>query len=189
MSAAPAIQRWTVHQFFHWVESQEERYELVDGFPAKMMTGASSRHDLITMNILGELRNRLRGKPGVPFTADGAVETYPGQIRRPDVGVDCGATEPDALVASEPTVLSEVLSPSTRDFDRLRKIAEYKTMPFLRHIVLMEAGRPLAMLWTRTGGASWNEVILEGLDATLPLTALGIGLPFIELYDRVRFEN
>ncbi|EAU41827.1 hypothetical protein FP2506_15379 [Fulvimarina pelagi HTCC2506] len=80
---------WTKEQFFAWQQDQEERYELVDGFPLKMMTGASNRHDAIVINIIGELRNRLRDKPCSPFSADGAVETYPGQIRRPDAGIDC----------------------------------------------------------------------------------------------------
>ncbi len=185
MSATTAIKPWTLAAFFEWQQGLEDRYELVDGFPLKMMTGASRRHDMVVMNILGELRNRLRGKSCVPFTADGAVETKPGQIRRPDVGVDCGSTDPDAFVASEPRVVFEVLSPSTRDFDRMRKIEEYKAMPFLRHIVLMEQDRPLALHWSRLTGAGWDEARVDGLDAEIPLTALGITLPLRELYDRV----
>ena len=71
---------WTLDEFFAWQAGEEERYELVNGFPAKMMTGASNRHDVVTSNIQGELRNRLKGKPCRPFTGDGAVETLPGQV-------------------------------------------------------------------------------------------------------------
>lgn len=55
----------TADEFYAWGERQEERYELVDGFPVPQhgMAGASRRHDCITFNVLGELRNRLRGHP------------------------------------------------------------------------------------------------------------------------------
>lgn len=185
MSATEAFKPWTSEEFFEWQQTVEDRYELVDGFPLKMMTGASRRHDVVVVNILLGLGNRLRGKPCFPFTADGAVETKPGQIRRPDVGVDCGSTDPNAFVVSQPTVVFEVLSPSTRDFDRLRKIEEYKGMPFLRHIVLMEQDKPLALHWSRHAGAGWDEARVEGLDAVISLAAIGVELPLRELYDRV----
>ena len=92
--AAP--RRWTVEEFFAWQEGQSERYELVDGFPMRMMAGAKNVHDDIVVNVLAELRNQLRGGGCRPFTSDGSVETKPGQIRRPDVGVDCGRGDPDA---------------------------------------------------------------------------------------------
>lgn len=185
MSAVSAVVPWTVDAFLEWQASQECRYELVDGFPLKMMTGATRRHDLVVVNVLVALRTRLRNGPCVPFTADGAVETRPGQIRRPDVGVDCGPTDPDARIASEPTVVFEVLSPSTRDFDRLRKIGEYKSMPFLRHIVLMEQDRAHAVVWSRIGRTDWEEQVIEGLDACLPLPGIGTELLMQELYDGV----
>ncbi|WP_082652597.1 Uma2 family endonuclease [Aureimonas sp. AU12] len=185
MSAITPLQPWTNDEFFHWQTDQPDRYELVDGFPLKMMTGASRRHDTIVVNIIVALGNRLRGRPCQPFTADGAVETRPGQIRRPDVGVDCGPTQPDAMLASEATVIFEVLSPSTRDFDRLRKIAEYKGMAFLRHIVLVEPERAYATLWSRIGQTAWDERVVEGLDAVIALPAIGVDLPMREIYDRL----
>src|SRR5262249_9944902 len=79
--AAP--RKWTIEEFFAWQERQPERYELVDGFPTRMMAGAKNLHDDIVVNVLAELRNQLRGGGCRPFTSDGSVETKPGQIRRP----------------------------------------------------------------------------------------------------------
>ena len=67
--AAP--RRWTVEEFFAWQERQPERYELVDGFPARMMAGAKNVHDDIVVNVLAELRSQLRGGGCRPFTSDG----------------------------------------------------------------------------------------------------------------------
>jgi hypothetical protein len=89
-------------------EKQAERYELVDGFPVRMMAGAKNVHDDIVVNVLTDLRNQLRGSDWWPFTGDGSVETKPGQIRRPDVGVDCGRRDPNSTMASSPRVLVEI---------------------------------------------------------------------------------
>lgn len=179
---------WTLDEFFAWQVEQDERYELVNGFPARMMTGASNRHDVIVSNILLRLGTRLLGKPCRPFTGDGAVETLPGQIRRPDAGIDCGSFDPDGYLAAEPAVVFEVLSPSTRDFDRLRKVEEYKRVSTMRHIVVVEPTRPQVLVWSRDGDA-WTPEEITGLDGVIRLDAVSIELPLAELYDRLSFDG
>lgn len=118
----PAPRRWTVEEFFAWQEKQAERFELVDGFPVRMMAGARNVHDDIVVNLIGELRDQLRGSGCRPFTGAGSVETKPGQIRRLDVGVDCGRRDPNGTKAVSPRLVVEVLSPGTRDFDTFDKL-------------------------------------------------------------------
>jgi Uma2 family endonuclease len=140
--AAP--RRWTSAEFFAWQETQPERYELVDGFPVRMMAGARNVHDDIVVNILAELRNQLRGSACRPFTGDGSIETKPGQIRRPDIGVDCGPRDPNATKAASPRVVAEVLSPTTRDFDTIGKLEEYKLVESLERILVIEPNAEIA---------------------------------------------
>lgn len=134
--------RWTVEEFFAWQEGQGERCELVDGFPVRMMAGARNVHGDIAVNVLIELRNQLRGRDCRPFTGAGSVETKPGQIRRPDIGVDCGRRDPNAMKAAAPRVVVEVLSPTTRDFDTIDKPDEYKALESLERIVVIEPNTP-----------------------------------------------
>lgn len=150
-----------------------------------MMTGAANRHDDIVVNILLALGEKLRGKPCRPFTADGSVETLPGQIRRPDIGVDCGPRDPAGYMAAQPAVLFEVMSPSTRNFDRYRKIGEYQTIPSVRHIVFVEPSRPMVRLWSRE--TRWQEQSIEGLERGVPLEAIGVMLDMAAIYDAVVF--
>ncbi|MCB8840559.1 Uma2 family endonuclease [Aurantimonas sp. VKM B-3413] len=180
---------WTPEEFFAWQERQDERYEFVSGFPAKMMTGASNRHDVIVANLIGELGARLRGTPCRAFTGDGAVETRPGQIRRPDAGIDCGAFDPDGYLAAEPTVVFEVLSPSTPDFDRLRKVEEYKAVPTIRHVVIVEPTRPQVLVGSREEGGDWRAEEILGLGGSVGLATIGITLPMAEIHDRLTFES
>ncbi|MGO9741904.1 MAG: Uma2 family endonuclease [Roseiarcus sp.] len=184
--AEALLRPWTIDEFFAWQERQTERYELVDGLPLKMMAGARNVHDDIVVNLIAALHEKLRGGPCRPFTGDGAVLTRPGQIRRPDVGVDCGRRQPNSMLAAEPKLLIEVLSPTTRDFDSFRKLDEYKGMAGLVHVLLVDPNEPLAALWSKAEG-EWSERRVDGLDTTIDLPALGVALNMSEIYDGVEF--
>ena len=177
----------SVEAFFAWQERQAERYELVGGVPVRMMAGARNVHDDVVVNLVAALHAALRGSGCRPFTGDGSVETLPGQIRRPDVGVDCGARDPDALKAAEPKLVAEVLSPSTRDFDAFEKLGEYRTVESLDHILLIEPNAAEIMLWSRDEARAWRQARVAGLDAALALPGLGITLALSDIYDGVTF--
>lgn len=181
------VKGWSVDEFFAWQERQSERYELVGGAPVRMMAGARNAHDRIVVNLVAELRNQLRGTGCRPFTGDGSVETYPGQIRRPDAGVDCGRFSPGGLKAAEPRFVAEILSPSTRDFDTFDKLAEYKSVETLDYILYVEPNAPAVSLWRRGDDRRWIRDGMEGLDGTVRMPALGIELALAELYDGLDF--
>ncbi|WP_237480520.1 Uma2 family endonuclease [Lichenibacterium dinghuense] len=185
--AEPAPQRWTLEAFFAWQERQPDRYELVGGFPLKMMAGTRNVHDDIVVNVLAELRRQLRGGPCRPFTADGSVETSKGQIRRPDLGVDCGRRDPNGFKAAEPRLVLEVLSPGTRDFDTFEKLGEYKAVETLDHLVFVEPDMPLLVHWSRDTGREWVRRDVEGFDTAVELADLGVVLRLAEVYDGVAF--
>jgi len=187
MMSGLAHKPWTVEQFFAWQARQTDRYELVSGFPVRMMAGARNVHDDIVVNLISELRTRLRGSPCRPFTGDGAIETLPGQIRRPDAGVDCGQREPNALKAASPRMVAEILSPTTRDFDTFEKLPEYHRVETLEYILFIEPNAPEAVLWSRGLDRAWARNTIERLDAEVAMPAIGITLPLAELYDGVQF--
>jgi Uma2 family endonuclease len=177
----------TVDEFFAWQEKQAERYELVDGFPVRMIAGAKNVHDDIVVNVLAELRNQLRGSGCRPFTSDGSVETKPGQIRRPDVGVDCGRRDPNGTKATLPRVIAEVLSPTTRDFDTIGKLEEYKLVDSLERILVIEPNAPEVIIWVRGTDRSWRKSVRRGLDQEVDMPEIGATLALAEIYDGVEF--
>ena len=136
---------------------------------------------------LAELRNQLRGGGRRPFTSDGSVETKPGQIRRPDVGVDCGRRDPNATKATSPRVVVEVLSPTTRDFDTIGKLDEYKLIDSLAHIVVIEPNAPEVIVWARGDDRSWRKAIRQGLIQEIDMPEIGVTLALAEIYDGVEF--
>ncbi|MDR3535367.1 MAG: Uma2 family endonuclease [Acetobacteraceae bacterium] len=177
----------TPDEFLDWIQAQDQRYELVDGVPVAM-AGAKRRHDQIVVNALAELRNQLRGGPCRPFSADTAVRISTGNIRFPDAGVDCGRFDDEATFAPAPAVVIEVLSASTRDFDLFGKLEEYKTIPALRHIMLVNPDDPQIIHWSRAEEGEWGYRIIEGLESALEFPDLGLRLALADLYEGLQFR-
>jgi len=178
---------WTIAEFFEWQLRQTERYEPVGGFPVRMMAGARNVHDDIVVNLIAELRNQLRGGPCRPFTGDSSLETLPGQIRRPDAGVDCGRRDPTGLMAVAPKMVAEVLSPTTRDFDAFEKLAGYQQVVGLEHILLIEPNAAEIVLWSRDDGRIWQRKTVRGLEQAAEMPSLQLKLALSEIYDGVVF--
>ena len=192
----------TPDEFLQWSLDQEDKYELVDGEPVLMgdwveedgrttfMAGAKNEHDIIVVNLIVALAARLRGGPCRPFTGDTAARMVAGNIRRPDVTVDCKPPERGSTESRAPTVFFEVLSRSTRGADLIRKADEYRQVSSLRHYVVIEPLSVHVTVWTRSGDGAWPvPVVLKSLDGSLDLSGISVSLPLTEIYDGVPFES
>src|SRR6476661_5007696 len=137
---APPTSHYTSDQYLALEREAEYRSELVNG-QIYSMSGASREHNLITTNLSREISTQLRGKPCETYSSDMRVKISPtGMYTYPDVTVACG--EPrfeddhvDTLL--NPTVIVEVLSPSTEAYDRGEKFAHYRKLDTLSDYVLI----------------------------------------------------
>jgi Uma2 family endonuclease len=172
----------TVEAFLDWCETQEDRYELVDGVP-QMMTGARRAHDRVVVNAIMALGARLRGGPCEPHTADIAVTSPFGNVRRPDVTVDCERGGPDDLKARAPVLIIEVLSKSTRTYDLLRKTAEYHAIPSLRYILHIEPDDIAAIFHVRQPDGRWLDTPVIGRDTPIPMPEINVNLTLGDFYE------
>ena len=188
--AEPSLRLMTAEEFFEWQRAQVERYELVDGAPRPLraMTGTSNAHDVIVVNCIIQIGSRLEGKPCRVTTAGAAVRTKIRTLRRPDVTVECAPPEPNSYEAHKPTVVAEVLSPSTSKIDRFTKLDEYRRHPTIRHVLLIDPDMIAAKLYSRLEQGEWNDVDLAGGDAVLELSAIDVSLPLGELYARLAVD-
>jgi Uma2 family endonuclease len=186
--AVSAFKRMTPEEFFQWQLGQEDRYELVEGFPVEMMTGASERHDRVVVNIIISLGTQLRGTRCRPVTDDVAVRTRINSLRRPDITVTCGEARDDSYEAQEPKMIVEVLSPSSAGVAWQRKLEEYRRLPGLAYILLVDTRRADATLLQRTA-TEWEPVDADDLDAVFELSAIGCRLAMRDIYEGVTFEE
>jgi Uma2 family endonuclease len=158
------------------------------------MAGASRSHVLITTNVVGGLVPRLRGQGCRTYSADMRVLIGPtGSYAYPDVAVVCGDAEfvddGHQDVLTNPTLIVEVLSPSTEGYDRGAKFAHYRRLPSLREYVLIAQDRVSVERFARRG----DEWVIRPTDEltdlgdTLHLESVGCDLPLAEVYDLVEF--
>ncbi|MEX2174981.1 MAG: Uma2 family endonuclease [Pirellulaceae bacterium] len=155
------------------------------------MAGASREHNLISSNCVRHLGNQLDSGPCEVYSADMRVRiSDTGLYAYPDVVVACGEPmfaddEDDVLL--NPTLLIEVLSPSTANFDRGDKAAHYRRLPSLRELLLVEQDYPLVDHYIRQPGDEWLLRQAEGLEAAVELSSIGCRLTLAEIYARIAF--
>ena len=124
----------------------------------------------------------MEGRKCQPFTHDTAVKIPAGNIRYPDLGVDCGPSVDVSMAASEPTLVVEILSSNTRTFDQTDKIEEYKTVETLEYILLIDPDGPQVRLYWRDDTRAWSTTRVTGIEATVDLPKIGATLSLAEMY-------
>jgi Uma2 family endonuclease len=171
--------------FIAWAEARPERYELVDGI-VRMMTGGSLNHGRLSRNTLTALVARLGSGPCEAFGPDVAVILGPRHVAFPDATVTCEPVTGTGI--DRPSVVFEVLSPSTAAYDLGDKAHAYRGLPSLRHLVLVSQDRIRIEHYHRE--AADDDFVLTAIDrvdAPLELTAIGAEIPVVELYAQVTF--
>ncbi len=178
----------SVAEFYDWVVGQEFKYELVKGAPV-LMADANRRHDRISVNGQRAIANQLQGRKCQPFTSDTYIRIPATNTRRmADFGVDCGAPDDESLEAEAPALVVEILSSTTRTFDRNDKLEEYKTIHSLEYILLIDPDQLQVRLYQRTSGREWVSERISGLDVAVEVPRLELTLALADLYSGVTFR-
>jgi Uma2 family endonuclease len=174
MSAA--LKPLTLEEFLAWERSQPARYEF-DGVQPVAMTGGSRTHSRVATRLAAALVNRVQ-PPCEAHASDLKVVTT-GRIRYPDASVVCVPSDEDSDLI-EPTVVCEVLSPSTALTDRRVKALEYAAVPRILVYILLEQDQPEITVMRRSAG--WEPEVLTGLAATLELPEISVSVPLDTIY-------
>jgi Uma2 family endonuclease len=172
-------QPWTVEEFLAFEAEEPERYEFVDGI-IRMMTGGSAAHSAIKGNMFAELRAALRSGPCRVDVDDLKVVTETA-VMYPDILVICRPMAPDDDRVADPTVVVEVLSPTTETHDRIRKWRQYQTITSLRHFVLIAQSERRIEIYTREG-EGWQLAVIEPPEDAVALKAIGASLSLEAIY-------
>jgi Uma2 family endonuclease len=175
----------TADEFLVWNLSQDEKYEFVDGVPVLLHAppGVPRCHDMVVVNLIVKLGGKLRSGPCGPNTSAMAVRTATKKVRRPDVTIECGTAAPESLEVAEPVAVFEVLSPSNRPSEIVRKVEEYKRHPAIRHIVLIEPAVVSVTRLSREADGAWLDMTLIRLSDSLNLEPPGITLTLRDIYE------
>jgi Uma2 family endonuclease len=153
------------------------------------MGGASPRHVLIVTNVVSELRSQLKDRPCSVFSTDLRVRvSADGLYTYPDVVVLCGPpqfSDSGRDTLTNPTLLVEVLSKSTKDYDRREKFAQYRLIESFKEYLLIAQDRPHIEHCIRQADHTWLLSETSKPDAVRDLPAIGCKLELREIYDKV----
>jgi len=157
------------------------------------MAGASREQNLIVGNLVGEVRNQLKGHDCEVYPSDMRVKvSATGLYTYPDVTVVCGTPEfedehRDILL--NPTVLVEVLSESTEAYDRGAKSEQYRKLPSLKEYLLIAQDRAHVERYARQPDGGWLLRDAAESDGSVALDSISVVLPMSEIYRQVTFTE
>ncbi|MEM7809617.1 MAG: Uma2 family endonuclease [Planctomycetota bacterium] len=198
----------TVEEYLEFEAAATEKHEWIDGYVRPLhrgpdgMAGGTIKHSWVSSNIVRELGIRVRPKGCAALTSDLRVRTpifrkqqgRRGLYTYPDVTVLCGKPEIEKITKNtetltNPTLLVEVLSPSTASDDFGEKFDRYGTIETFREYVLVDQAKPHVQVFFRRDDGDWKISFFTGLDAVARFESLDIELPLSEIYDGVEFDQ
>ena len=180
--SATRFKPMTALQFMDWAVRQEGRYEF-DGIAPVAMTGGTTGHSLIAVNIITALRTRLRGTRCSGLGPDAGIRTDGEKVRFPDATVTCTPLSGKDRFVPNPIVVFEVISPDSIRRDHVEKAREYALVPTIRRYAILETERQtLTLLHRASPMEDWSRTVLTARDI-LDLPEIGLGIPVAELYE------
>ncbi|MCY3741758.1 MAG: Uma2 family endonuclease [Candidatus Poribacteria bacterium] len=154
----------------------------------RVMPRANFAHNLITVDIGTELNIQLRGQDWDVCISNMRVRTGPkGAYFYPDVVIFCGEPEFEDNVFDtllNPTLVIEVLSPSTEVYDKGEKFRHYQELASLQEYILVSQDR-VRVEHYRLAKTQWVQTELHALEGVLSLASIGCELPLQDIYRRV----
>lgn len=181
-------QKITVEEYLQMEETSLEKHEYYRD-EVFLMSGAKVPHNMISRNLLVSLTQKLKGKPYQPFGSDQRIHVEKNTLfTYPDISVVCGEIETlngDNWNILNPTVLIEVLSPSTKNYDRGEKFMLYRDIPSLKEYILVDSKTIHIESFRLNAGNHWELEEYRSAGEVLQIPSINISLFISEIYDGV----
>ena len=193
---------YTVDQYLEMERETLERHEYIDG-EIFLMAGESDEHGDISVNLIIELGNQLKGKDCRVRTKDAKVksggftqkagQSMKGMFSYPDLVIVCGEVkyhDKKKDIILNPKVIIEVLSDSTGNFDRGDKFTRLRMFnETLTDYLLVSQDKPQIEHFVRQEDNNWKIFTYIGLDKVCPIESIECELKLAEVYDRIKFSK
>ncbi|MDB5313317.1 MAG: hypothetical protein JWO38_7519 [Gemmataceae bacterium] len=157
------------------------------------MAGATFAHNAVKENLVGELYGRLKGGPCRTLSSDMKVKvSATGLYTYPDILILCGQPvladdTQDTLL--NPSVIIEVLSPSTEKYDRVQKFRHYQQLPSMTEYVLVAQDEPICDRYVRQPDGTWLLTTATGLAGELAFETVPARVALADIYAGVSFPE
>jgi len=164
----------------------DAKHEYLNG-EITAMSGASLQHNIIVSNLVISLGIQMRGRPCNVFSSDMRVKIpATGLYTYPDIAALCGSPQledeaGDTLL--NPSVIVEVLSPSTEAYDRGAKFAHYQSVESLQVYILVSQDKPRIEVFQRQEDRNWLYSVAETLDTSVRVEVVDCELALADVYE------
>ncbi len=176
----------TVTDYLNWESQQSDKHDFFRG-EVFTMTGGTLRHNLGTVASTTTFKSHLTGTPCKVFSGDVKVAVNATEHWfYPDVVVTCSVkdlSDMGAMAISEPSLIVEVLSPSTAAYDRGQKFISLQKLASLKEYALLDTEAPRLEVYRRNAAARFELYVFEGADCEAELASMDWRGPVASLLD------
>jgi len=191
-AAAYGRRKYSVKDYLDIEDASDYKHEYFQG-EIFAMSGAKLPHIFVEANIFKALSIGLDEKPCQPFVND--MRIYVEELETffyPDISVVCGepvTSNDDQQNVTNPTLIIEILSPSTKSYDQKEKFESYKHIASLREFILVEPASVNIEAYRIDQQGHWNRQSYSDLNESLQLESIDIALPLKDIYKRTKLIN
>ena len=182
-------QYYTVEEYLEMERASNVKHEYYQG-EIFAMSGANPRHNFIFSNVFIGIGMQLQNSPCQPFGSDMRMHipenTY---FTYPDISVYCGEpiiTDVDEDTVTNPSVIIEILSESTRNYDRGKKFSLYRDIPTLKEYMLIDTEKIKIEVFRINTHKQWVLQEYITLQETVQLPTIGVSLLMKDIYRGTR---
>jgi len=188
----PAIdykrRKYSIEEYLEIEKSASEKHEYFQG-EIFAMSGAKLEHNIVSRNLLVALSNKLKGKPCKPFGSNLRIHIEKNSLfTYPDISVFCEDVETlndDKANALNPTLIIEVLSPSTRSYDLGEKFSLYRSVPTLKEYVAVDPLKVYIEVHFINNNNNWELCEYKDISDDIYLPSLQMSLRISEIYEGI----
>jgi len=185
--AEPVKKHYTFEEYLEMERVSDEKHEYYYG-EIFNMAGTTKRHSKIVINLISTIKGILpTEKCDLLFDVKTEIY-YKSYYVYPDLVITCSEEDNDPLTIKNPTVIFEVLSESTEEYDRGTKLRAYMQIPSLKHYVLVAQKNCKVECYTRQGN-DWLFNIYTSLEEFLSITSLDINISLADIYQNIIFDT
>lgn len=180
---------YTYEEYLELSQVSEQRLEYHVG-KVYAMAGGTAKHTILCGNINRRLAERLDDSDCIVYTSDMqlAIENINRYVY-PDTMVTCGEqefTNERETQLKNPTLIVEVLSKSTKDYDRTNKFAYYRTLPSFKEYILIHSDSITVETFYKAESNYWKIATYFSLDDIVKINAFDIEIPMIQIYQKIK---
>lgn len=183
---------YTIEEYLEMEKASIEKHEYFQG-EIFAMSGATFNHNLIFSNVFGPLFFKLKGSKCIPFGSDMRMNIPENTLfTYPDISIYCNGlihSDVDEDTSILPTGIIEILSPSTKNYDRGKKFNLYKDIPSLKEYIMIDSDSVLVEAYYIDDEQNWVLNKYEEISDVLCFVSMGFNVALSDIYHCVRLNS